>query len=188
MTRKPVIVRKLTRDWYGGYAPATISDESADLELLDSAGKLIRVPWTETKWVCYIRDPAGESSSAASSSGLGLGPDSGPERLLRRRFSSRPRMAGLWLRLNLADGDELEGLAANDVSLIRGAGLMLTPPDTRSATQRIFVPRTSIRDCTLLAVIAPPASGKHTGVAAGQEPAGLTQSMLFDQPGSTDDL
>ena len=33
-----------------------------------------------------------------------------PERLQRKRFALRPRTAGLWLRLTLADGDELEGL------------------------------------------------------------------------------
>jgi len=45
-----------------------------------------------------------------------------PERLVRKRFSLRPRTAGLWLRLTLGDGDELEGLAANDRSLVDGAG------------------------------------------------------------------
>ena len=47
--------------------------------------------------------------------------------------------------MTLTDGDELEGLAANDRSLVEGAGLMLTPPDTRSNTQRIYVPRQAIQ-------------------------------------------
>ena len=65
----------------------------------------------------------------------------------------RPRTAGVWLRMTLADGDELEGLAANDRSLVDGAGLMLTPPDTRSNTQRIFVPRLSIQSLEVVSLI-----------------------------------
>jgi len=42
--------------------------------------------------------------------------------------------------MTLNDGEELEGLAANDRSLLEGSGLLLTPPDTRSNTQRIYVP------------------------------------------------
>jgi hypothetical protein len=141
--RKPVIVRKLTRDWCAGYAPSDPGSDPNGLELLDSQGKLLRVEWSQVKWVCYVRE-------------LGDGSDTvGPERLLRRRFTSRPRMAGLWLRLTLGDGEELEGVAANDRSLVEGAGLLLTPPDTRSNTQRVFVPRCTIRELSVLGVVAP---------------------------------
>lgn len=76
-----------------------------------------------------------------------------PERLIRKRFALRPRTAGLWLRMTLADGDELEGLAANDRTLVEGAGLLLTPPDTRSNTQRIYVPRQGIQTLEVLSLI-----------------------------------
>ena len=65
----------------------------------------------------------------------------------------RPRTGGLWLRLTLNDGDELEGLAANDRTLVDGAGLLLTPPDTRSNTQRIYVPRQAIQALEVLSLI-----------------------------------
>jgi len=164
-TRKPVIVRKLTRDWCAGYAaanPAAPDPSSPDLELLDISGKLLRIAWEQIKWVCYVR----ELGSAEGSASDGVN----PERLLRRRFASRPRVAGVWLRLTLGDGEELEGVASNDRSLVDGAGLLLTPPDTRSNTQRVFVPRSSIRELTVLGVISPPASRA--------EKAGL-QSDLF---------
>jgi hypothetical protein len=167
-TRKPVIVRKLSRDWYAGYAAAVPSGDGAELELLDSSGKLLHLSWAEIKWVCYIRDPG-------SSDGQGLfsrNDTVNPERLLRRRFTSRPRTAGLWLRLTLSDGEELEGIAANDRSLIDGPGVMLTPPDTRSNTQRVFVPRSSIRELTVLGVIAPTTS---------QRQRGSVQPELFDR-------
>ncbi len=108
--------------------------QKPELEILDLSGKVVRVAWEQVKWVCYVRDlPAGSADQA------------NPERLLRKRFSLRPRTAGLWLRLTLTDGDELEGLAANDRTLVEGAGLLLTPPDTRSNTQRIYVPRQAIQ-------------------------------------------
>jgi hypothetical protein len=163
LARKPVIVRKLTREWCAGYAASDPAAESGEFELLDTAGKLLRISWEQVKWVCYVRELSpGDSSAPVSVPRMAAADTINPERLLRRRFSSRPRAAGLWLRIVLSDGDELEGLAGNDRSLIGGSGLLLTPPDTRSNTQRVFVPRSSIRELTVLGVISPlPARGER---------------------------
>jgi len=177
--RKPVIVRKLNRDWCAGYAAANPTAEPAGLEMLDTSGKLICIDWEQVKWVCYVREPgAGDSFTALHRiSGEITGH---PERLLRRRFSSRPRVPGVWLRLTLADGEELEGVAANDRSLVDGAGLLLIPPDTRSNTQRVFIPRSAIRDFTVLGVISPLPDARRTG---GQQPD--PQPELFEKdPGN----
>ena len=92
-----------------------------------------------------------------------------PERLLRRTFLARPRSEGLWLRLTFTAGDMLEGLAPTDHTLlddlVNDAGLFLIPPDTRSNTQRIFVPRTSIAELTLLAVVTSPSKKKPAPIA-----------------------
>jgi hypothetical protein len=147
--RKPVIVRKFSRDWSAGYAGAGPSLGSTECEILDVTGKVLRVPWAEVKWICYVRDfPQGESAN--------------PERLIQKRFTTRPRTAGVWLRMTLTDGEELEGLAANDRSLVDGAGLFLTPPDTRSNTQRIYVPRSSIQALEVVSLIGS-ASRKSPG-------------------------
>jgi hypothetical protein len=139
-SRKPVIVRKFSRDWVAGYASAAFGQNAPELEILDQSGKVITIPWNAVKWVCYVRDfPAGEQGN--------------PERLLQKRFAVRPRTAGLWLRMTLTDGDELEGLAANDRSLVEGAGLLLTPPDTRSNTQRIYLPRQAIQTLEVVSLI-----------------------------------
>ncbi len=140
--RKPVIVRKFSRDWCAGYADPGPAQQAAELELLDTTGKVLRIAWDQVKWVCYVRDLPGLAADAAN-----------PERLLHKRFSVRPRAAGVWLRMTLCDGDELEGLAANDLSLVTGAGLLLTPPDTRSNTQRIYVPRQSIQTLEVVSLI-----------------------------------
>lgn len=141
--RKPVIVRKFSRDWSAGYADAELGRNAAELEMLDPTGKLVRIAWAEVKWVCYVRDFTASTS----------GDQANPERLLHKRFAIRPRTAGLWLRMTLIDGEELEGLAANDRSLVEGAGLLLTPPDTRSNTQRIYLPRQAIQALEVVGLI-----------------------------------
>ncbi len=158
--RKPVIVRKFSRDWLAGYADATFAGDLPSLEILDQAGRVISIGWDAVKWVCFVRDfPTAEQSN--------------PERLLQKTFKVRPRASGLWLRMTLTDGDELEGLAANDRSLIDGAGLLLTPPDTRSNTQRIYVPRGSIQTLEVVSLIG--AGRGKRGAATG----GVAQPELF---------
>jgi hypothetical protein len=145
--RKPVIVRKFSRDWCAGYAEASLGQNATELEILDLAGKVVRISWEQVKWVCYVREfPAASHSSDQAN----------PERLLHKRFSIRPRTPGLWLRMTLTDGDDLEGLATNDRSLIDGAGLLLTPPDKRSNTQRIYVPRQAIRSLEVVSLVGAP--------------------------------
>jgi hypothetical protein len=139
-TRKPVIVRKFSRDWCAGYLAPAFGQDAVELEILDLTGKVLRIGWEQVKWVCYVRDlPSGDQAN--------------PERLLHKHFSIRPRTAGVWLRMTLVDGDEIEGLAANDRSLVEGAGLLLTPPDTRSNTQRIYLPRQAIQTLEVVGLI-----------------------------------
>ena len=159
--RKPVIVRKFSRDWLAGYAGAGFGDDAAAVEVLDLSGKVLTIGWDAVKWVCFVRDfPAGEQTN--------------PERLLQKRFTVRPRTAGLWLRMTLTDGEELEGLAANDRSLVEGAGLFLTPPDTRSNTQKIYVPRQAIQSLEVVALIG--AGGRRRAATMKRAEA---QSELF---------
>lgn len=140
--RKPAIVRKLSRDWAAGYVDGEIGRTADDLEVLDSAGKVLRIALDQVKWVCYLRDLNGLA-----------GDQQNPERLLQKRFRTRPRLSGLWVRVELADHDLIEGVAANDASLVRGAGLYLTPPDTRSQTQRIFLPASAIESLEVVSLI-----------------------------------
>jgi hypothetical protein len=81
--------------------------------------------------------------------------------------------------MTLTDGEELEGLAANDLSLIEGAGLLLTPPDTRSNTQRVYVPRQAIQTLEVVSLIG---AASRTRVAGPSQAA--EQPELF--PGEPD--
>jgi hypothetical protein len=163
VSRKKVIVRKLSRDWLSGYLPPSefVVDEEA--EVLDLAGKLVSVHMAEVKWICFVREfQSGDANQ--------------PERLLRKTFVTRPRSQGLWVRVRLKDNDLIEGLAQNDVTLLEGDGLFLIPPDTRSNTQRIFIPRQAVAELDVLAVI-------RTGTRRG--PAEAVQESLFKAQNST---
>jgi hypothetical protein len=158
--RKRVIVRKFSRDWVAGYADTAFDRDARALEILEIGGKVLTIDWEAVKWVCYVRDfPSGEAGN--------------PERLLQKRFAVRPRSAGLWLRMTLTDGDEIEGLAANDRSLIEGGGVLLTPPDTRSNTQRVYIPCGSIQAFEVVSLIG---AGRRKRVV---EPARAAQPGLF---------
>lgn len=139
-SRKKVIVRKLSRDWLAGYLPPAAFIADQEIQLLDLAGKLVSIAVTDVKWVCFVKDF--QSGDAAQ-----------PERLLRKTFVTRPRAEGLWVRIRCIDNDVLEGLAQNDLSLLEGDGLYLIPPDTRSNTQRIFIPRPAVAELEVLSVI-----------------------------------
>ena len=156
-SRKKVIVRKLSRDWLAGYLPPAGFVEAEQVQLLDLSGKLVAVEMAEVKWICFVRDfQSGDANQ--------------PERLLRKTYATRPRSQGLWMRVRLKDNDVLEGLAQNDQTLLDDDGLCLIPPDTRSNTQRIFIPRTSVLELEVLAVI-------KTGVR--REAAEAVQENLF---------
>lgn len=139
-SRKKAIFRKLSRDWVAGYLPASGFEREGRLEMLDLDGKVISLAATDLKWICYVRD-------------FNSGELNNPERLVRKTFAGRPRGDGLFVRVRLKDGDLVEGLAANDVSLVGSDGVFLTPPDLRSNTQRLWIPRSSMEDLEVVAVI-----------------------------------
>jgi hypothetical protein len=157
VSRKKVIVRKLSREWLSGYLPPSAFVVQEQVETLDLAGKLVSVPLAEVKWICFVRD-------------FQSGDVQQPERLLRKTFASRPRSPGLWVRVRLKDNDLIEGLAQNDLTLLESEGLFLIPPDTRSNTQRIFLPRQAVAELDVVAVI-------KTGTRRG--PADAVQESLF---------
>lgn len=157
-SNKKVIVRKFSRDWQSGYVAAHGFARDGRLELLDLTGKVLVILLQEVKMMCFVREfLSGDASD--------------PERLLRRTFSARPRTPGLWLRMRLRDGEEMEGLASNDVSFLEPDGIQFAPPDLRSNTQRIFVPRSALQSLEVVAVIHPssrrkPGSSQQEGLFA----------------------
>jgi hypothetical protein len=134
-THKKVIVQKLDRDTLSGYiAPANFVVDGK-VEVLNTTGKVVSVELRDIKGIFFVRE-FGE-----------------PESLLRKTFTTRPRTEGLWVQLTFRDNDVLEGMMPNDLMQVIPEGFLINPPDTRSNTQRIFVPRTALSRLTVLAVI-----------------------------------
>ncbi len=146
-SRKKVIVRRFSGDTLPGYLPHANILREDSIDLLDLSGRIISLPINDIKLVSYVRD-------------FNLSDTVNPERLTRRTFLARPRSEGLWVRLTFRTGELLEGLAPTDRTLLDSladdAGLFLSPPDNRSNTQRLYVPRTAITELQLLAVITTP--------------------------------
>jgi len=134
-THKKVIVRKLGRDSLSGYVSPANFVVSGKLELLNTSGKLVQIDLGEVKSVDFVRD----FSDAGAPT--------------RKTFTTRPRTEGLWVRLKFADNDILEGMMPNDLNQISADGFLVTPPDTRGNTQRIFVPKAALEEISVLAVI-----------------------------------
>ena len=57
------------------------------------------------------------------------------------------------MRLRFKDSEVLEGLMPADLTQTMAEGFLVNPPDQRSNTQRIFVPRTALESLTVLSVI-----------------------------------
>jgi hypothetical protein len=155
-SRKKVILRTLDNTLHYGYLPlnAILSDPASPqptVDLLDLSAHVLPIPLHVVRHIAYVRD-------------FNLQDPENPENLLRRTFLTRPRTEGLWLRLTLTHSEPLEGLAPLDLSLadnlLEDRGLYLTPPDIRSNTQRLFLPRSAITSLQLLAVITTPSRSK----------------------------
>ncbi|HUO13445.1 MAG TPA: hypothetical protein VMX38_00540 [Verrucomicrobiae bacterium] len=134
-THKKVIVRKMDRDSVSGYVSPTQFVNEGKIEVLNTAGTVIAIDLREIKGVYFVRE-FGEAES-----------------LTRKTFTSRPRSEGLWVRLRFKDSEILEGLMPPDLTQTMPEGFLVSPPDQRSNTQRIFVPRTALESLTVLAVI-----------------------------------
>ncbi|MGP8259498.1 MAG: DUF6982 domain-containing protein [Acidobacteriaceae bacterium] len=165
---KKVLVRRFSGDVLPGYLPQSAFVRHNSIDLLDLAGRLISLSLNDIKTISYVRD-------------FNLSDPVNPERLTRRAFLARPRSEGLWMRLTFRSGDQLEGLAPTDRSLLDALadddGLFLTPPDTRSNTQRLYIPRAALTELKLLAVITAPSRRQPRPVSSD-----AIQDELFHLP------
>jgi len=134
-THKKVIVHKADRDTVNGHvAPANFVVDGK-LELLNTTGNVVAIDLRDIKAVYFVRE------------------FSDSETLTRKTFTTRPRTEGLWVRLKFKDSDVIEGILPNDLTQNPPEGFLMNPPDLRSNTQRVFVPRVALTSVTVLAVI-----------------------------------
>src|SRR5580698_10185810 len=124
-THKKVVVRKMDRDSVAGYVGETFIADGK-VEVMNTSGKVVAIALVDIKGVYFVRE-LGDSES-----------------LVRKTFTSRPRMEGLWVRLRFRDNEVIEGMMPNDLLQEGSDGFSIIPPDTQSNTQRIFVPRSAL--------------------------------------------
>ena len=144
VSRKKVIVRKLSRDWLSGYLPPSAFVVQEQAEMLDLAGKLISVHMAEVKWICFVRD-------------FQSGDVNQPERLLRKTFVTRPAQPGP-VGSGAAEGQRLD----------RGPGAERSEP----ARGGWVVPHPTRHPVQYAADFSAPAGGRGAGCAGGDQDGG----------------
>jgi hypothetical protein len=131
-----VVVRKLDKGLIKGFLDPS-GYLTSDLEVLDREGRLTHVPMSTVKGVFFVRDF-----------------DGNPGRAERKVFRSRPRLAGLWVRMTFKDTEVLEALLPNNLLDINPLGYLVTPLDVYSNNLRAFIPRTALNEMEVLGVIS----------------------------------
>ena len=134
-THKKVVVRKADRDSVNGYVAPSNFVVDGKLELLNTTGNVVAIDLRDIKAVYFVRE------------------FSDSDVFTRKTFTTRPRTEGLWVRLKFKDNEVIEGILPNDLTQNPPEGFLMNPPDLRSNTQRVFVPRTALTSVTVLAVI-----------------------------------
>lgn len=138
-SNKKVLVVRFDRETLRGFVQTPGGLEGDSIELLKPEGSLVRVPFPETKLVCFVRDfDAGETWQD------------------HRAFATRPKTSGLWVRFRFRDGDSMEGILPNDLLQVEERGFSAMPPDPLSQNQRLWIPKTALAGVEVLGVIGSP--------------------------------
>lgn len=176
--QKKVILRSFTNQLAWGYLPPSDFLRANEIPLMATDGRLTPIPLKTLKRIAYVRD-------------FNLADKLDPERIGRLTFPARPRGDGLWLRLTFTDDEILEGLSTLDLAfadaLLHDQGLFLTPPDPRSNTLRLFVPRLALQRVETLGYVTAPSlrlaaqRAAQTGTKSKPHVTPDTQPNLFDE-------
>jgi len=153
-TAKKVIVRRFERESLTGFVNPLTYLQPTSLELLKPEGALALVPYEEIKSVCFVSD---------------FDADAEPS----RKFMTRPKLEGLWVRMFFRDGEVMDGILPNNLLTWDVAGFTVTPPEPDSNSQRFFVPRSALRSMQVLGVVGSPlrVGRKKAKVATEDQPS-----------------
>ena len=137
-TNKKVIVLRFDREALCGFVNPQTFLRSDGVELLSPSGSILTIQYEEIKYLCFVREfQTGKP-------------------VLRQAFYTRPKAAGLWVRMEFRDGDTLEGLLPNNLLLVEWAGFTVVPPDATGNTQKVFAPRAALEGIQVLGVVGSP--------------------------------
>jgi len=168
IARKKVVIRSFGGGgvvW--GYLPQDGFVDGGGVDLLDVGGRVLRIVLNEIKTIATVKE-------------FNLDDGADPERIGRRSFLGRPKGEGLWLKVEFRDGDWLEGLVHFDVQFMDvfmvDCGFRMVPPEARSNTQSLFVPRSAVAKLEVLGYVGAPGKKKAKPAADGVE-----QTRLFEE-------
>jgi len=157
-TTKKVLIRRFDREPLTGFVNAQSYLQPEGIELLTPSGTLSVVPYSDIKVVCFVKDfdtPEPEQE--------------------RKVFNTRPKTDGLWVRMELRDGEVLDGILSNNLLQLAPEGFTVTPPDAYSNNQRLFVPRAALAQFNVLGVVGSPLTRRKA------KPAPQGQIGLFEE-------
>ena len=157
-TNKKVLVLRFDRETLPGFVSPQTWLQAEGLELLSTGGSVATIPYTEVRFVCFVRDF-----------------DQGEPRRELRTFTSRPKTTGLWLRLHFRDGEIMDGIMSNNLLQVEPQGFSFIPPDPGYQNQKVFVPRAALSTIQVLGVVGSPLNRRK-----GKTPP-KDQIGLFDQ-------
>lgn len=132
-------MRRFDREALIGFVGLQTFCQPSGIELLKPEGDVTIVPYSEIKTVCFVRDF-----------------DAAREPLEGKLFLTRPKMEGLWARMQFRDGQLLDGILTNNLLLLDSQGFTFTPPEPYSNNQRVFVPREALLTMEILSVVGGP--------------------------------
>ncbi|HET9400838.1 MAG TPA: hypothetical protein VFO34_07795 [Candidatus Acidoferrales bacterium] len=153
---KKAIVERMDGATTAGYVNPAGLGHGESFDLLTEAGEHQSVAMEEVRSIYFVGDFKQEHRPA------------------RTTFLSRPKLDGLWVRLQFRDGELLEGVVPNDLLGLLDSGVQIIPPDLSGNTQRIFIPRSALEEMKVLGVI-----GVARRKAAAAEDSG--QPKLFSE-------
>jgi len=159
-TRKQVVVRKLDKEAVKGFVDPASYLRPEGVELLDREGRLVNIPLRDVKGVFFVREF-----------------DGNVQRAERKVFHSRPRLAGLWVRLTFKDNEVLEAVLSNDLLAMDPLGFFLTPPDFYSNNLRMFIPRSALSGIEVLGVVP---QGREAAARRGWRRSDISQPRAAD--------
>jgi hypothetical protein len=165
-TTKKVSVRCFDERVIHGYVSPQTYLRPESIEILDRGAQLQIVPYKEVRTVSFVREFEDE-----------------PDPKQRKVFGARPKSDGLWVRLNLRDGEVLEGIIPNNLLQLNEHGITVTPPDPNANIQRVFVPRAALLELKVLGVIGSPVRPQRRSKPT---PPARDQMDLFKRPAATE--
>jgi hypothetical protein len=156
-TTKKAVIRRFQRETLAGYLNPVTFLQPEGVELLSADGQVSVLPYSEVRTVSFVREFEAPTDDE------------------RQFFHTRPKMAGLWVRLRFRDGEVMEGILPNNLLQVETHGFVVVPPDPYGNRQKVFVPREALLGVEVLGVVGSPLKKRRA------KPESEDQIGLFDE-------